>query len=42
MWMNSGGHRANILSQQFTEIGVAVAVNARGERYWTQVFARSH
>ena len=42
LWMSSGGHRANILSREFTEIGVAVAVNARGERYWTQVFARSH
>jgi uncharacterized protein YkwD len=39
-WMNSEGHRANILSREFTEAGVAVAVNSRGERYWTQVFAR--
>jgi uncharacterized protein YkwD len=40
IWMSSDGHRANILNQQFTEIGVAVAINERGERYWTQVFAR--
>jgi uncharacterized protein YkwD len=38
-WMSSSGHRANITSRNFTEIGVAVSVNARGERYWTQVFA---
>jgi uncharacterized protein YkwD len=37
-WMRSSGHRANILSRTYTEIGVAVSVNERGERYWTQVF----
>jgi len=37
-WMRSSGHRANILGRGYTEIGVAVAVNERGERYWTQVF----
>ena len=41
-WMNSAGHRGNILSREYTEIGVAIAVNVRGERYWTQVFARPH
>lgn len=37
-WMRSSGHRANILGRGYTEIGVAVAINERGERYWTQVF----
>jgi uncharacterized protein YkwD len=37
-WMRSAGHRANILSRYYTEIGLGVAVNERGERYWTQVF----
>jgi uncharacterized protein YkwD len=37
-WMNSAGHKANIMNSGFTEIGMAVAVNARGERYWTQIF----
>lgn len=37
-WMRSSGHRANILSRNYTEIGIAVAVNERGERYWTQIF----
>lgn len=38
-WMNSYGHRGNILNGGYAEIGVAVAKNARGERYWIQVFA---
>ena len=37
-WMNSSGHRANILNCSFTEIGVGVA-SSNGP-YWTQVFAR--
>ncbi len=36
-WMNSSGHRANILNCAFTEIGVGVA-NGNGP-YWTQDFA---
>ena len=40
-WMSSSGHRANILNRGYTEIGIAVAVNSRGERYWTQVFGQS-
>ncbi|HVK13817.1 MAG TPA: CAP domain-containing protein [Gemmataceae bacterium] len=39
-WMNSPGHKANILNKDFTEIGIAVARNDKGEPYWTQVFAR--
>src|SRR5262245_2225102 len=39
-WMNSPGHRANILSATFTEIGVALATNAQGVIYWTQEFGR--
>jgi uncharacterized protein YkwD len=39
-WMSSSGHRANILNRGYTEIGIAVAINARGERYWTQVFGQ--
>jgi len=37
-WMNSPGHRANILNSQFTEIGVGY-FNA-GTPYWTQLFIR--
>ena len=37
-WMDSPPHRANILSAEFTEIGVAVAKSKTGTRYWVQVF----
>jgi uncharacterized YkwD family protein/spore coat assembly protein SafA len=34
-WMNSSGHRANILNASFTHIGVGFAFDGR---YWTQMF----
>lgn len=37
-WMNSAGHRANILNPSLTEIGTAMARSANGEPYWIQVF----
>ena len=39
-WMDSPGHRANILKPEFTEIGVGVA-NGDGKYrvYWVQMFA---
>lgn len=37
-WMNSTGHRANILDSRLTEIGAAMARSAKGEPYWVQVF----
>ncbi|MDR0880764.1 MAG: CAP domain-containing protein [Clostridioides sp.] len=37
-WMNSEGHRKNILTSNFTKIGVGVAKNANGTIYWTQMF----
>lgn len=39
-WMNSAGHRANILNAQFTEMGAAMMRNQRGEPYWIQVFGQ--
>ena len=38
VWMNSSGHRANILNPNFTEIGVGHYTNAAGVNYWTQLF----
>jgi uncharacterized protein YkwD len=38
-WMDSEPHKENILKEEYTEMGVAVAKNQRGERYWVQVFA---
>ncbi|MFF7178721.1 sigma-70 family RNA polymerase sigma factor [Streptomyces sp. NPDC008121] len=35
-WMNSPGHRANILNCSFKEIGVGI--HTAGGPYWTQVF----
>lgn len=40
-WMNSSGHRANILSQTLNQIGVGVAKDNEGNLYWTQMFIRS-
>ena len=37
-WMNSPGHRANILNSNFTQIGVGYAKSANGTIYWTQQF----
>ncbi len=37
-WMNSPGHRANILSRSVTHIGVGVAKKANGTLYFTQMF----
>lgn len=37
-WMNSDGHRANILNKNFTTIGVGYYKNAYGVNYWTQLF----
>ncbi len=36
-WMASEGHRKNILSPTFTQIGVGYCVGA-GSTYWTQIF----
>jgi len=37
-WMNSPGHRANILNSSFTQLGVGVATDSNGRIYWTQQF----
>lgn len=37
-WMDSPGHRANILDPRLRSIGVEVAVGADGAPYWTQAF----
>ncbi|GEA86708.1 CAP domain-containing protein [Cellulomonas cellasea] len=38
-WMNSAGHRANILSTRFTSIGIGAATDSRGYLWSTQDFA---
>jgi uncharacterized YkwD family protein/spore coat assembly protein SafA len=39
-WMNSSGHRANILSPIYTQIGVGAAKKSNGTLYWTQMFIK--
>ncbi|MGE5474308.1 MAG: SafA/ExsA family spore coat assembly protein [Ignavibacteriales bacterium] len=39
-WMNSPGHRSNILNSSFTQIGVGYAKDSYGRGYWTQQFIR--
>ncbi len=39
-WMNSAGHRANILNCTSIAVGVGLAVKADGSLYWTQNFGR--
>ncbi|EGT3755903.1 TPA: sporulation protein [Clostridioides difficile] len=37
-WMNSEGHRKNIMNPNFSKIGVGVAQKSVGSIYWTQIF----
>lgn len=38
-WMNSPGHRANILTKDFDTIGVGLFLH-QGHAYWTQLFTK--
>lgn len=38
MWMNSPGHRANILNGSFTHIGIGAAKTSAGRWYGVQDF----
>ena len=35
-WMNSQGHRANILNSRFTQMGIGVTSGS--SKYWSQMF----
>lgn len=39
-WMNSPGHRLNILNVNFTELGTGYATDSTGRPYYVQVFAK--
>ncbi|MDR0906125.1 MAG: CAP domain-containing protein [Oscillospiraceae bacterium] len=39
-WMDSPGHRANIMSNIYTQIGVGAAKASNGTLYWTQMFIK--
>jgi uncharacterized protein YkwD len=38
-FMNSAGHRANILDSRYTKVGIGVAFGANGMKYFTVIFA---
>ncbi len=40
-WMNSSGHRANILNSTYNQTGVGVARDNNGNLFWTEMFIRS-
>src|SRR5699024_852542 len=37
-WMNSQGHRDNILNSSFNTIGIGTYTDGNGTIYWTQIF----
>ena len=39
-WLNSSGHRANMLSYQYSDLGVGIGYSNNGQPYYTQVFGR--
>ncbi len=39
-WMGSPGHRSNIMSATYTQIGVGMAKDSKGVLYWTQHFIK--
>ena len=39
-WMNSEGHRANILTAEYTHIGIGYYEDENGYDYWVQLFIR--
>lgn len=39
-WMNSQGHKDNILNSSYTEIGVGYVTDSSGTTYWVQHFIR--
>lgn len=39
-WMNSSGHRANILNRGVVETGISIARSSAGGLYYCQVFGR--
>lgn len=41
-WMHSPGHRANILTEDYTHIGVGVCRNSKGSYEWVQMFIAVH
>lgn len=41
-WMNSDGHRKNIMNENYTRIGVGTYTSSGGYTYWVQVFTSDY
>nr|WP_315023284.1 CAP domain-containing protein [uncultured Aminipila sp.] len=39
-WMNSSGHRANIMNSNYQQIGVGYVTDSNGTTYWVQEFIK--
>lgn len=39
-WMNSSGHRANILNKNYTQLGVGYVKGGQYGTYWVQLFSK--
>jgi len=39
-WMNSPGHKANILNKDYTNIGAGIKKDANGRIYWVHMFSK--
>lgn len=39
-WMNSAGHRENIMSAKYNQIGVGYVTDSKGNTYWVQMFIK--
>lgn len=37
-WLRSDGHRANIMSEKYTSIGIGISIDSKGRLFWTQIF----
>lgn len=40
-WMNSSGHKKNILNNKFTDIGCGMSLSEDGKLYWCCCFGRT-
>ena len=39
-WLESKGHRENILNSNFDETGIGLAQDKKGKKYWVQLFIK--
>ena len=39
-WLNSSGHKKNIMNSKFTDIGCGMSLSIKGRPYWSVCFGR--